>query len=250
MRRHAQLKEVDSDDFLASLTLLATYRRKLSDGKTAVSCKRKDVLKLTLGEYKALADQVEKGMIDSAKLLAREKIFDNATLPYVTQLVPLAAICAVLGHRFEEDPVKRHLCRWYWCGVFGEQYGGANETRFAYDMQDVLAWLDGGDEPRTIRDASFAPTRLLTLQTRLSAAYKGLMALLIQAGGNDLLSGDPIALTTYFDTAVDIHHIFPRAYCERQKYDRQRWNSIVNKAPLSGRTNRIIGGKAPSEYLR
>jgi hypothetical protein len=64
------------------------------------------------------------------------------------------------------------------------------------------------------------------------------------------LSGDPIALTTYFETAVNIHHIFPRAYCERQKYDRQRWNSIVNKAPLSARTNRIIGGKAPSEYLR
>ena len=88
-------------------------------------------------------------MIDSAKLLAREKIFDNATLPYVTQLIPLAAICAVLGNRYEEDPVKRSLCRWYWCGVFGELYGGANETRFAYDMQDVLAWLDGGDEPRT-----------------------------------------------------------------------------------------------------
>ena len=73
MRRHAQLKEVDSDDFLASLTLLATYRRKQSDGKIAVSCKRKDVLKLTLSEYKALADQIEKGMIDSAKLLARKR---------------------------------------------------------------------------------------------------------------------------------------------------------------------------------
>jgi len=168
----------------------------------------------------------------------------------VTQLIPLAAICAELGNQYEEDPVKRSLCRWYWCGVFGELYGGANETRFAYDMQDVLAWLDGGDEPRTVRDASFAPTRLLTLQTRLSAAYKGLMALLMQAGGKDFLSGDPIALTTYFDTAVDIHHIFPRTYCERQEYDRQRWNSIVNKAPLSARTNRIIGGKAPSEYLR
>ncbi len=59
MRRYAQLKEVDSDDFLASLTLLATYRRKLSDGKIAVSCKRKDVLRLTLSEYKALADQIE-----------------------------------------------------------------------------------------------------------------------------------------------------------------------------------------------
>jgi hypothetical protein len=250
MHKHAQLKGVDSDDFLMAVTLLATYRRRLADAKTPVSCKRKDVLKLQLDEYKALADPVEKGMVRAAKLLTREKVFDNWTLPYVTQSAPLAAICAVLDTRFEEEPVKRLLCRWYWCGVFGELYGGANETRFANDMQDVLAWIDGGDEPRTVRDASFAPTRLLTLQTRQSAAYKGLMALIMQAGGNDFLSGDPIELTTYFDTSVDIHHIFPRAHCEKQGYDRQRWNSIVNKAPLSARTNRVIGGKAPSEYLR
>jgi hypothetical protein len=129
-------------------------------------------------------------------------------------------------------------------------YGGANETRFTNDMQDVLAWLEGGNEPRTIRDANFAPTRLLTLQTRNSAAYKGLMALLMQAGGNDLLNGDAIELTTYFDMAVDIHHIFPKAYCEHRGYAPQRWNSVINKAPLSARTNRIIGGKPPSDYLR
>lgn len=250
LHRHAQLKGVDSDDFLMALTLLATYRRRQADARTPVSCKRKDVLKLPLDEYRALADPVEKGMVRAAKLLAREKVFDNATLPYVTQLAPLAAICAVLDSRFEEEPIRRLLGRWYWCGVFGELYGGANETRFANDVQEVLAWIDGGDEPRTVHDSGFAPTRLLTLQTRLSAAYKGLMALIMQAGANDFLSGDPIELTTYFETAVDIHHVFPRAYCEREGHDRQRWNSIVNKAPLSARTNRVIGGKAPSEYLR
>jgi hypothetical protein len=36
----------------------------------------------------------------------------------------------------------------------------------------------------------------------------------------------------------------------RQGHDRQRWNSIANRATPSARTNRIIGGKAPSEYLR
>jgi hypothetical protein len=189
-------------------------------------------------------------VLDAVKLLSREKIFDSATLPYATQLVPLAAICAVLGPRFEEDPVKRRLGRWYWCGVFGELYGGANESRFANDMQEVLAWLDGGDEPRTIKESNFAPTRLLTLQTRLSAAYKGLMALLMQAGSRDFLSGDTIELNTYFDTAIDIHHVFPRAYCEQRNLDRQRWNSVINKAPLSARTNRLIGRRAPSDYLR
>jgi hypothetical protein len=39
------------------------------------------------------------------------------------------------------------LARGYWCGVFGELYGGANEARFANDVQDVLGWLDGGEGP-------------------------------------------------------------------------------------------------------
>ena len=97
-------------------------------------------------------------------------------------------------------------------------------------------------EPRTIRDSNFAPVRLLSLQTRNSAAYKGIMVLLMQRGSHDFLNGDPIELTTYFDEAVDIHHLFPRAYCEKLKYP-PGWNSIVNKAPLTARTNRIIGGR-------
>jgi hypothetical protein len=75
------------------------------------------------------------------------------------------------------------------------------------------------------------------------------MARLIEAGSHDFLSGDAIALTSYFDLDIDIHHIFPRAYCEKMGLDRSRWNSVVNKAPLSARTNRVIGGHKPSTYL-
>jgi hypothetical protein len=214
-----------------------------------VSCKRKDILRLTLEEYKTCADAVEDGFLDVARFLIREKIFDERGLPYQTQLIPLSVMCAVLENRFEDDTVRRRLARWFWSGVFGELYGGANETRYAFDVPEVVAWIDGGPEPRTIGDASFSPTRLLSLQTRLSAAYKGVMARLIQMGSQDFISGDPVELTTYFDLAVDIHHIFPRTYCERVGLPRQKWNSIVNKAALSARTNRIIGGNSPSSYI-
>jgi hypothetical protein len=59
----------------------------------------------------------------------------------------------------------------------------------------------------------------------------------------------PGTITSYFDLDIDIHHIFPRAYCEKIGLDRTRWNSVINKAPLSARTNRIIGGNKPSTYL-
>ena len=204
---------------------------------------------LTLELYRANADRIERGLIDAARLLVREKIFEARNLPYRTQLVPLASICAVLGDRFDSDAVKQKLARWYWCGVFGELYGGSTETRFANDIADVVAWIDGGSDPRSIRDSNLAPTRLLTLQTRQSAAYKGMMALLMQVGSADFINGDSIELTTYFDQAVDIHHIFPSSHCKKQKYQRQKWNSVINKAPLTARTNRILGGNAPSLYL-
>ena len=243
-----QLWRVDATDFLTSVTLLSSYKRHQTQG-SAVSCKRRDVLKLSLEEYKNNADKIEQGYKKAARFLAREKVFDAKDLPYQTQLIPLSAICAMLENSFEDDTIRRKLAHWYWCRVFGEMYGGANETRYALDIVDVLRWLNGGEEPRTMRDANFTPPRLLTLQTRLSAAYKGVMAQLMQVGSNDFINGDPIELTTYFDLNVDIHHIFPRNYCQQQNYNNQFWNSIINKAPLTYRTNRILGGNAPRVYL-
>jgi hypothetical protein len=68
-------------------------------------------------------------------------------------------------------------------------------------------------------------------------------------GSRDFVTGTPIDLNTYFNNAVDIHHVFPRAWCEGQKLPREKWNSVVNKAPLAAGTNRYIGGHAPSHYL-
>lgn len=246
--KHDVLEAVDGTSFLTAVTLLASYRRHLAQ-KTAVSCKRADVLKLELTEFKALEAALELGFKRAAELLAEEKIFDERSLPYATQLIPLAAICAHLGERTTLHGLKQSLLRWYWSGVLGELYGGANETRFAMDMQDVVAWVDGGAEPRTVRDANFAPTRLLSLQSRLAAAYKGLAALLMKHGGRDFVSGTPIDLNTYFNNAIDIHHVFPRAWCEKQKLPKDKWNSVINKAPLAASTNRFISGDAPSVYL-
>ena len=245
---HDVLRAVDGTSFLTALTLLISYRQHLSE-KSAVSCKRADVLKLNLPDFKVLEATLEQGFKRAAELLAEEHIFDERSLPYATQLIPLATICAQLGDRTTLHGVKQKLLRWYWSGVMGELYGGANETRFAMDIQDVVAWVDGGIEPRTVRDANFAPARLLSLQGRLAAAYKGLAALLMKHGGRDFMSGTPINLNNYFNNAIDIHHIFPRAWCEKQKLPKDKWNSVVNKAPLAASTNRFISGDAPSVYL-
>lgn len=209
------------------------------------------MLRLDKEDFTRLADSIEAGFKKAAEILAEEKIFEIRSLPYATQLIPLAVICTYNQTKIDLHGVKQKVLRWYWCGVFGELYGGANETRFAMDVPDVAQWIEGGNEPRTLRDSSFAPNRLLSLQSRQAAAYKGLTALLMKHGSRDFITGTPIDLNTYFNNAIDIHHIFPRAWCEAsaQRLPREKWNSVVNKAPLAASTNRYIGGDAPSVYL-
>jgi len=249
LHKHNVLRAVDATAFMQAVTLLASYERTIADPDKAVSCKRKDMLAMPCDIFVGRSDPLEEGMLKAAKFLTKLNIFNARNLPYSSQLIPLGAICAALGKRFEEDNVRKRLAQWYWCGVLGEQYGGALDARFSTDIADFMKWIDGGEEPRTVRSANFSPTRLLSLQTRNSAAYKGIMALLVEKGSQDFINGDDISLTNYFEEKVDIHHIFPKAYCKKKSYSKRFWNSVVNKAPLTARTNRIIGGKAPSDYL-
>jgi hypothetical protein len=255
------LKRVENTDFLQCVTLLSTRARGLAkEGEglpesdlppPPISCKRKDVLNVRLAEYRSWADVALEGYDKAAKLLFSQKIFSAQDLPYRTQLVPLAAILGVLGREADSDGVRQKLLRWYWCGVFGELYGGALESRFARDLPEVLAWVRGGPEPTTVVDASFNPVRLRSMRSRLSAAYRGLHALLLRDGALDFKTGQPIDVAAYFAERIDIHHIFPQDWCKKHPTDIGDFdfNCIVNKTPLSDTTNRIIGGDAPSVYL-
>ncbi len=241
------LNIVTATDFLTALTLLSSFRA----GGT-VSCKKKDVLALQLTAYKKYADDLCKGFSVADRLLQEERIFSSRDLPYSTQLIPLAAICTVLmeGNKIYTTTVRNMVKQWYWCGVFGELYGSANETRYANDITQVIKWItDSGDLPKTVTDFFFNPTRLLGLQSRQSAAYKGIMALILKNHARDFISGAEMDFSTYSNEKIDIHHIFPKDYCIGQRYDKAKWNSIVNKTPISASSNREIGGAAPSVYL-
>lgn len=250
------LTRLQPTDFFQALALLFTRDRRLyhlaaqlPGDAPAISCTRDTVLSVPLGAYKQYAGALEEGFKKAGKFLFGQNIFWFKDVPYQSQLVPLAAILTELGDRWTQEAVRQKLAQWYWCGVFGELYGGAIETRFAKDLADVLAWIDGGPEPTTVKDSAFRPERLKTMTSRLSAAYKGVHALLMHKQARDFLSGQSYNQTSYFDEAVDIHHIFPRAWCQKNGIARERYDTIINKTPLSSKTNRIVGGDAPSGYL-
>ena len=253
------LDKTSEIDFIQAITLISTYRRKIDleqvghkDNFPAVSAKRKEMLNLELSDYVRYRNQIVDGFIKASKILVENHIFHSRDVPYTTQLVPMAAILSQLGKDIDNMGNKAKLMRWFWCGVFGELYGSANETRYALDIVQVVDWiLKNGPEPKTIYDANFVPSRLHTLRTRNSAAYKGIYAILMDDNTRDWLSGTKIDFSTYFSESIDIHHIFPVAWCEKKEnaISRDEYDSIINKTPLSGRTNRIVSGDAPSKYL-
>lgn len=245
------LSQVESTDFLQAMTLLSTYKANRKNG-TAVGCKRKNILDLELADYKANKDALINGFIEAEKFLEAERIFSSNDLPYSSQLIPLSVLCTLLQESklLNITANKDKLKQWYWCGVFGELYGGTLETRYVNDVVGVMEWINGKNIiPKTIQDSYFSPLRLLTLQTRSSAAYKGIMALIMKNDSKDFIGGISMDFVNYKRDNIDIHHVFPKKYCESQNYDKKLWNSVVNKTPISYDTNRKIGGVAPSKYL-
>ena len=253
------LQGLDGNQFLQVVALLKTQedrRAAISQVKTgqqvpAIGCRRRDILNLNLNDYQRWADRVEQGFADAGEFLVSQYVYGSRNVPYGTQLVPLAALFVELGEELRPFNAKAKLEQWYWSGVFGEAYGGTVETQFALDLEEVSRWVRGGPRPRLVDEAGFAAERLLSLRTRNSAAYKGLYALQMKNGAADWRTNEQLLFMTFADRYIDIHHVFPKAWCERSspRIPPRLYNSVINKTPIDAETNRRIGGRAPSEYL-
>ena len=254
------LQGIEGDQLLQAVSLLSTQKRRraaIAEGRPlnripAINCRKTDILSLEVSDYHEWADRVENGFVKAAKFLHSQFIFTKYDVPYTTQLVPLASLYVELGSELEPAIAKEKLERWFWSGIFGEVYGGAVETQYGLDLAQVAAWVRGEAVPALVSEASFIPERLLSLRTRNSAAYKGLYALQMKSGAADWRTANQLAFATWHQDNIDIHHIFPVAWCNRSDppIPPRLHNSIINKTPIDATTNRRIGGNSPSVYLR
>lgn len=252
------LANVDSTDLLHVISLYHTRDRRnaaVSGGRSPkdspqIIGNRAALLNLPLDAYKRYLQVAVGGFERAAKFLHTLRIFRTYDLPYQSQVIPLAAILGEHPELLDNQSYRALLAQWYWNGVFGELYGSSTETRIARDFQEVAPWiLRGESTPSTIVDSTFRADRLWTMRMRLSAAYKGVNALLMKRDARDFRTGQTYADTVFFEENVDIHHVFPQAWCKQQGIDRTDYDSVVNKTALTARTNRVIGGDAPSSYL-
>ena len=256
---YGSLQGISGDQFLQAVTLLTTQERRRQaiaadrppNRIPAINCRKNDILGLDVADYHQWADRVEAGFISAARFLRSQFVFRQYDVPYNTQLVPLAALYVELGAEMEPANANVKMERWFWSGIFGEAYGGAVETQYGLDLAQVAEWIRGGPVPAMVNEANFVPERLLSLRTRNSAAYKGLYALQMKSGAADWRTANALSFAVWDDSHIDIHHIFPVAWCHRANppVPSSLYNSIINKTPIDAGTNRRIGGNAPSRYL-
>ncbi|MFG2473501.1 DUF262 domain-containing protein [Streptomyces fagopyri] len=244
---------LSSSDFLQAVALVRTWESKQAGSRTAVSCKRRDLLELPLTDFRALAPRVADAFEWAGAFLEQQCIVRSPDLPYRTQLVPLAAVRTILGDETDSAAADELLTQWYWCGVLGEMYGGSTESRFTRDVEQLVERLQGNTEvlPDTITEAAFLDDRLDTLSTRNSAAYKGIYALLVKQGAVDwYFTEAPLNAARLAEYSVEVRQIFSKAWIDKnqQSYS-NRANSIINKTPLSLRASKSMTG-SPAGYLK
>ncbi len=152
-----------------------------------------------------------------------------------------------IGDRWLEPQVQMKLARWYWCGVFGELYGSASETRIALDLQDLLKWINQQDaaEPATVIAAGFQSSRLDTLRAERRLHTEAYTSCFRNKAQEISLEGRLIALIgtkkrSTFTTFFPANGVKIRFLHYAEIYD-----SIVNKTAISYKANRKIGGKHP-----
>ncbi|MCY3899271.1 MAG: DUF262 domain-containing protein [Caldilineaceae bacterium] len=257
--KHGVLQGIEGEHFLQAIALLATNDRRKEAAANGVpksqlpgiSCKKETILNLRLADYQKWADVAEKGLEKAAKFLAEQFIFGRKDVPYSTQIIPLAVILSELGDEAFPARASNRLERWYWAGVFGEEYGSQIDTKFAIDLLQVPEYVRGGPEPTLITQSSFIPERLVTLRSRRSAAYKGLYALQMKSGASDWITGKPLAIAVILAKNIDIHHIFPKSWCRKHKppISPTLFDSIINKTPIDAQSHKTIGWRGPSKYI-
>ena len=237
------LERVGETHYLKALTLLATQA-----SQTKASARRKDMLSLNREQYETHNKAVTEGFTNAAKLLREFGITTAKDLTYLPHAIVMAAVYAHSGSSTDTIKARNNFKLWYWTTALNESYGSR-----VTDMQIAADFLELVDGLTTTKQAAltfsgrpFNSTRLAhDRQKTLTVAIQNMLAKENQT--RDWITGRPMNLDG--DAKSDMHHIFPKKWCDQNGISNEQKESIANLTLIDSATNKIISGRAPSLYL-
>lgn len=248
LHQYPALRCITRVRFLRGVSLLVSSTKGQARGH------RGDILNLKLEEYLWASRDLLAAFKRAAEFLSDRCIFGVDQVPYPGQLVPLAVILARLSWEegcLENPATWDRINQWFWCGVFGELYGAHSPSiRAGSDVDQVTVWAkgDADSEPKTVIDAEFLESRLLTADED-SGVYRGLFALLMARGARDWRTGKLFDASTVAELQPGFHQVFPPGFCRVHNVDPQLAASVLNRTPLGRRSESVMEGGDPKRYL-
>lgn len=252
LRDYPALDGIGRTQFLSAVSLLVTGSRGLARGQ------REDILNLRLADYQKATEMLRITFREVAEFLSQRCIFELDQVPYSAQIVPLAVILAQLsdargehGRVLSSQAAWDKLNQWFWCGVFGELYGSAAvKLRSARDVDEVTAWVEGKTDraPKTVRDAQFSESRLLSAGPN-DGVFHAIYALLMGRGSRDWRTAQPFNRGTIGELQPGFEPVFPLPWAKKHGVAAALAESVLNRAPMGKRTEVVLDGYSPARYL-
>jgi len=214
--------------------------------------RRKEQLVSTGEQFVKLWNQSVDAIEDSIDLLKHPHEFGVSSskyMPYISILPAFSALQAAAKKLPAEQRLdaQRKVRHWYWASVFMNRYSGSVESTTARDYLDVTAWFnDDVAAPAVIQEfhQRFRNIDLRRETRRGTSVYNGIFNLLVVNGARDWMTGNVPQ-----PDETDDHHIVPKSW-EEEGLERNLLDTILNRSPLTGETNRhIIRDRLPNEYL-
>lgn len=213
-----------------------------------------DILISSKDEFMSLWTDTIKNVELSIKRIMNPREFGAITprfLPYPS-IVPTFTAIDLESKKPEYKDMesnKQKISTWYWSSIFTQNYSSSVESQSASDFMAMKRWF--ADDKDMIPVVRQARNELRTLDLKKetnqsSAVYKAIFNIMSIKGARD-----PITLEFPEDySQIDDHHIVPDSWGKKKRIG-NKINSILNKIPISGNTNRnLIRAKLPNEYLK
>ena len=227
--------------FIRNLVVFATGQPKFN----AVSSLSKEILEDGWKHSKA-------GFDYAINFLKTNTGIDSSTLLLTPSLIiTLGYFASQNNFKLSPEMVKELR---YWvllANVKGRYSRGSSETLLGQDIatirkeQTLLAMIRDLQKQFSL---DVLPEEIEGLDSK-SAYFKTMFLIFKRDGAKDWRSGLGISLDhSGAAHKLQFHHIFPQD-CLKRHIDKKKINDIANLSFISGKTNRQIGNKPPSQYL-
>ena len=253
VQKFQDLEETIEDHNFGDLCKERDLLLKICSGIISGNTTPRSILDLKGDDIRDRFDEIEAGVIGAIDFLRREAgVKHYKMLPFPALLAPLCAYFSTKksdGQKYTSKQ-KDVLFRWFWISVFSRRFSSDVNERQAFDISQMQKLKE--DEnfsfgfPKEEVKVDFIKSNF----SSGNANSKALIILLNSTKPKSLLSGASVDLDKVLKKGSkhEYHHVFPRAFLDKQGVDRQEINVLANICFLIRSDNNKIKDKSPDDY--